>query len=282
MGNTFVVGKILKPKYGSLDLLCDALKCLDDLHVPPGSASRRRKHDSSLSELQLIALRLRIAEGFVEFDKEYDANYENSTDKSMKVPPLPSAVSRGIKCVASGESARIRNNNDIQNDKSKKRKRTSKEISNDDKQREEIEAQVALSPSQIKVGKFKKNPKGTRYSISSQYDDDDRYDFKKLWSRLKGKGWYWARPKNQFDDYWYIRPASIRPESEWIHGTDYFCTQDEVVAFVKERDNALSSDKISRSDDEIEDAPLKKMKKKTKKEKKKSISKKKMEKNKVG
>ena len=157
--NTFVVGKILKPKYGSLDLLCDALKCLDDLHVPPGSASRRRKHDSSLSELQLIALRLRIAEGFVEFDKEYDANYENSTDKSMKVPPLPSAVSRGIKCVASGESARIRDNNDIQNDKSKKRKRTSKEISNDDKQSEEIEAQVALSPSQIKVGKFKKNPK---------------------------------------------------------------------------------------------------------------------------
>ena len=87
---------------------------------------------------------------------------------------------------------------------------------------------------------------------TSDDPDDDRSDFKKLWCRLRKKGWYWKGANNQVDDYWYIRPASIRPESEWIHGTDYFCTQDEVVTFVKESDNALSSDEIARSDDEIE------------------------------
>jgi hypothetical protein len=74
---------------------------------------------------------------------------------------------------------------------------------------------------------------GSYYS----YDNDpDRYVFPNLWQRLKNKGWSWCKARNSLEDYWYIRPASIRSECDWIRGIDYFGTEEDVINFCKERD----------------------------------------------
>ena len=96
------------------------------------------------------------------------------------------------------------------------------------------------------------SPPGTGSSRTSggsfySYDNDpNRYVFGSLWERLKDKGWSWCRPKNKFDDYWYVRPASIRPESEWIRGTDYFVTEDEVIDFIRSRDDLSKKEREER------------------------------------
>jgi hypothetical protein len=105
-------------------------------------------------------------------------------------------------------------------------------------------------------------------------DDDekemeDRYNFKILWSRLKGQGWEWQQPNNKFDDFWYVKPASTRPKSQWIKGLDYFCTQQEVVTFCKECDSASIGDINARNENDndnakLDDAPSKNMTKNTK------------------
>ena len=91
---------------------------------------------------------------------------------------------------------------------------------------------------------------GSYYS----YDNDpDRYVFSNLWQRLKDKGWSWskAKKKNNLDDYWYVKPASIRPESQWIKGTDYFCTEEEVVEFCKKRDLLSKKDRERRRNERM-------------------------------
>jgi hypothetical protein len=168
--DALVVAKVLEPHYESLDSLCEVLRCLDDLHVPSSSSSRRRKQEISISQTQLIALRLRIAEGFtvLDIDKESNgADYENeeeeeeeqvSIEKSLhSVNPVPVPLTIPLTKKGSNEAmkaTRISNDTSIE---SKKRKRTSKEIE-DEKRSEEVEAQIALSPTKIKVGQFLKNP----------------------------------------------------------------------------------------------------------------------------
>eukprot|EP00536_Pseudo-nitzschia_multiseries_P005564 jgi/Psemu1/285862/fgenesh1_pg.105_\ len=69
------------------------------------------------------------------------------------------------------------------------------------------------------------------------YDDDpDRYVFQNLWARLRSKGWTWVKAKNNLDAYWWVKPASMRPVSEWERGRDYFATEDELIHFCRERD----------------------------------------------
>lgn len=96
------------------------------------------------------------------------------------------------------------------------------------------------------------SPSGTSASSSSggsiySYDNDpDRYVFSKLWQRLKSKGWAWCKAKNSLEDYWYVKPASIRPESEWKRGLDYFGSEEEVIDFCKQRDELSMKEREKR------------------------------------
>jgi len=155
--DVLVVADILKPQYKSLNLLCGALICLNDLDVPPSAASRRRKQESSLSQTQLMALRLRIAEGFTKLDKKYnDHDYESEEETVFVKKDLPSVTS-STKNRSDEAIKATRNNNDTSDDECKKRKRMSKEIE-EEKRKKELDAQIAWSPTKIKVGQFRKNP----------------------------------------------------------------------------------------------------------------------------
>merc|ERR1719162_2455609 len=66
-----VAGGHLYPFYNSLESLCEALRCLDgDLQTPPSASSRRCKKELNVTPTQLLALRLRIAEGLAGLEKE--------------------------------------------------------------------------------------------------------------------------------------------------------------------------------------------------------------------
>ncbi|OEU15986.1 hypothetical protein FRACYDRAFT_240685 [Fragilariopsis cylindrus CCMP1102] len=119
-----------------------------------------------------------------------------------------------------------------------------------------------LSPSEGTTTSGVSNGNNSLYGGGESYCEDDRYNFKILWGRLKDKGWDWQKPNNSFDDYWYCKPASMRPKSEWIQGLDYFCDQEEVIAFCKERDSASSRDKDGAGRNKLDDAPSKNAKKK--------------------
>ena len=120
-----------------------------------------------------------------------------------------------------------------------------------------------LSPSEGTTTSGVSNGNNSLYGGGESYCEDDRYNFKILWGRLKDKGWDWQKPNNSFDDYWYCKPASMRPKSEWIQGLDYFCNQEEVIAFCKERDSASSRDKDGAGRNKLDDAPSKNAKKKS-------------------
>jgi hypothetical protein len=126
--------EVLASHYESLDLLCEALSCLDHLHVPP-SASRRRKQEIHLSNIQNMALRLRIAEGFTYVD------YESEEEQISVVNAVVATNERSDE-----EMKATRINSD-----------TSKEIE-DDKRSKGVEAQIALNPTKIKVEQFRNNP----------------------------------------------------------------------------------------------------------------------------
>jgi hypothetical protein len=82
-------------------------------------------------------------------------------------------------------------------------------------------------------------------------DDDeemeDRYNFPIIRKRLKKMGWDFVKPTNRIDGFWYARPASIRPRSEWIKGVDYFCTRQEVITFCNFSDSASIWDTNARN-----------------------------------
>ncbi len=83
---------------------------------------------------------------------------------------------------------------------------------------------------------------GSYYS----YDEPDRYVFQKLWARLRAKGWTWKKPQNSLDSYWYVKPASIRPQDRWVKGMDYFCSEDELIDFCKQRDDLSRKEREKR------------------------------------
>ena len=98
-----VLVDVLESHYNSLDLLCEALSCLEYLHVPP-NASRRRKLEINLSHTQHIALRLRIAEGFTDADDESEGEKvslvnNNDTSKEIEDDKRSKDVEGSTKCV---------------------------------------------------------------------------------------------------------------------------------------------------------------------------------------
>ena len=115
---------------------------------------------------------------------------------------------------------------------------------------------------------------GSYYS----YDEPDRYVFQKLWARLRAKGWTWKKPQNSLDSYWYVKPASMRPQHEWKKGMDYFASEDELIAFCKERDDLSRKERekrrrermlrLKREREELEDTSEKKETKKRSRSKK--------------
>ena len=74
-----VAANLLEPQYDSLDSLCMALRCLDDLQIPLSAASRRRRHELKLTQTQLMALRLRLAVGFIK--SEDKSNNEKDIER---------------------------------------------------------------------------------------------------------------------------------------------------------------------------------------------------------
>jgi hypothetical protein len=94
---------VLEFQYNSLDLLCEALSCLEYLNVPP-NASRRRKLEINLSHTQHMALRLRIAEGFTDTDDESEEEQismvnNNDTSKEIEDDKRSKDVEGSTNCV---------------------------------------------------------------------------------------------------------------------------------------------------------------------------------------
>ncbi|KAL3923308.1 MAG: hypothetical protein SGILL_001729 [Bacillariaceae sp.] len=86
-------------------------------------------------------------------------------------------------------------------------------------------------------------------SVESEEDDETRYEFSRLWKKLKVAGWYWKRGPSELDNWWYYKPVrSIRFDEEdgerkLREGLDYFTSPDDVIAYIKGRDATLNGSK---------------------------------------
>lgn len=77
-------------------------------------------------------------------------------------------------------------------------------------------------------------------SSESVEDEETRYNWKNLWSRLKNLGWYYKRAQNPLEDYWYFPPKGPNFESEakkdLIAGKDYFNSVEAVISHIRKMD----------------------------------------------
>ena len=54
-----------------------------------------------------------------------------------------------------------------------------------------------------------------------------------------GDAWFYMKSPNPLQDYWYVRPGRSKAQRhEWNEGVDYFTSQDDVVDFLKQQDEA--------------------------------------------
>mmetsp|Transcript_52078 Transcript_52078/g.125736 ORF Transcript_52078/g.125736 Transcript_52078/m.125736 type:complete len:1412 (+) Transcript_52078:103-4338(+) len=81
---------------------------------------------------------------------------------------------------------------------------------------------------------------GTAYG-----ENDERYEWKILWDRLKKLGWAVRKAPNKLEDWWWIRTGG-EANGEMKRGLDYFASKEDVIAFCKQRDKEFDAGRAER------------------------------------
>mmetsp|Transcript_52077 Transcript_52077/g.125731 ORF Transcript_52077/g.125731 Transcript_52077/m.125731 type:complete len:1412 (+) Transcript_52077:103-4338(+) len=81
---------------------------------------------------------------------------------------------------------------------------------------------------------------GTAYG-----ENDERYEWKILWDRLKKLGWAVRKAPNKLEDWWWIRTGG-EANGEMKRGLDYFASKEDVIAFCRQRDKEFDAGRVER------------------------------------